>query len=98
MTTTETNPPVTDQTTITISSGTAARLLEVLDYCDEFLRTTPATVRAELVDFCLARPGLSSGWLIDVVGLHAYHLRTRLTEAGVEPLRIRRPDTQQEHR
>jgi hypothetical protein len=84
------------QTMITMSAGSVACLLEALDYCDEFLRTTPPAVRAELADFCLIRPGLSSGWLIDMVSLHAYHLRTRLTEAGVEPLRIRRPETSQE--
>ena len=42
-----------------MSAGSVARLLEVLDYCDEFLRTTPPAVRAELVDFCHARPGLA---------------------------------------
>jgi hypothetical protein len=80
------------QTKITMSASSVARLLEVLDYCDAFLRTTPPAVRAELADFCHARPGLAADWLIDMVGLHALHLRTRLTEAGTPPLPIRRPN------
>jgi len=86
------------QPTITMSAGSVARLLEVLDYCDEFLRTTPPIVRTELVDFCHTRPGLAPDWLIDMVGLHALHLRTRLTETGTTPLTIRRPNPSQEDR
>jgi hypothetical protein len=93
-----TTTPTTQQPKITMSAGSVARLLEVLDYCDEFLRTTPPAVRAELVDFCRARPGLAPDWLIDMIGLHALHLRTRLTEAGAAPLVIRRPSTTQEDR
>jgi hypothetical protein len=88
----------TQQPTITMSAGSVARLLEVLDYCDEFLRTTPPAVRAELVDFCHARPGLAPDWLIDRLGLHALHLRTRLTETGTTPLTIRRPNHSQDVR
>ena len=93
-----TTTPTTQPSTITMSAGSVARLLEVLDYCDEFLRATPPAVRAELVDFCHARPGLAADWLIDMVGLHALHLRTRLTEAGTAPLVVRRPSTSQEDR
>ena len=40
-----------------MSAGSVARL-RVLDYCDEFLRTTPPP-SSRLVDFCHARPGLA---------------------------------------
>jgi hypothetical protein len=91
-----TTTPTIQHPNIAMSAGSVARLLEVLDYCDEFLRT-PA-VRAELVDFCHARPGLASDWLIDMVGLHGLHLRARLTDAGTTPLAIRRPAPSQEDR
>ena len=90
-----TTTPTTKPSMITMSAGSVARLLEVLDYCDEFLRTTPPVVRAELVDFCQTRPGLAPDWLIDMVGLHALHLRSRLTETGTTPLAIRRPNRSQ---
>ena len=75
----------TEPTMITTSSDSVARLVEVLEHCDEFLRTTPPVVRAELADFCLQRPNLTSGWLIDMVALHAFHLRTRLAETNQDP-------------
>ena len=74
------NPDHLDEPgTINISVGSATLLLEVLDACDEFLRGAPRTVRVELAEFCLSRPGISSGVLIDA-GLHALHLRARLTD------------------
>lgn len=69
-----------DAGAIGISVGSATLLLEVLDACDEFLRTAPHAVRVELAEFCLTRPGISSGVLIDTVGLHALHLRARLAD------------------
>ena len=75
------NPDHLDEPgTINISVGSATLLLEVLNTCDEFLRGAPRTVRVELAEFCLSRPGISSGVLIDAVGLHALHLRARLTD------------------
>ena len=75
-----TTTPTTQPSTITMSAGSIARLLEVLDYCDEFLRTAPPTVRVELAEFCLPRPGISSGCLIDAVGLHALLVDALITD------------------
>jgi hypothetical protein len=68
-----------DNSRITMSSGTADRLAEILELCDQFLRSTPL-VYAELIEFCLPRPSVNSGWLIDMVGLHAHHLRAKLDD------------------
>ena len=65
---------------ITMSVTAATRLLEVLQTCDEFLRTAPPTVRVELAEFCLPRPGISSGCLIDAVGLHALLVDALITD------------------
>jgi hypothetical protein len=67
---------------ISMSGEAAGRLVEVLQLCETFL-TTPM-VRAELADFCLPRPGVSSDWLIDILGWHTLHLRARIAEAGEE--------------
>ena len=77
------NPDLDEPGTISISVGSATLLLEVLDTCDEFLRGAPRTVRVELAEFCLSRPGISSGVLIDAVGLHALHLRARLADQAI---------------
>ena len=70
----------TEPGTITMSLISALRLLEVLQTCDEFLRTAPPTVRVELAEFCLPRPGISSGCLIDAVGLHALLVDALITD------------------
>jgi hypothetical protein len=70
----------TEPGTITMSVAAATRLLEVLQTCDEFLRTAPPTVRVELADFCLPRPGISSGCLIDAVGLSALLVDALITD------------------
>jgi hypothetical protein len=85
-----THPALThnDTTTINMSAGSVARLIEVLELCDQFLRSDD--IRDELIEFCHRDPTLTSGWLTDMVGLHAWHLRTRLEEAAVQPLPTRR--------
>jgi len=75
MTTIDTTKPM-----ITMSAGSLTRLVEVLEHCDQFLRSPG--IPDQLVEFCHQDPTLTAGWLIDMVGLHAYHLRTRLEEAG----------------
>lgn len=78
-----TQPPTetTSEATITLTASNVAGLIEALEHCDEFLRTSSRTVRGELADYCLARPNLTSGGLIDTVSLTAYLLRHRLDEA-----------------
>ena len=80
--TTEHTTQTDTETTITLTASNVAGLIEILDHCDEFLRTSSRTVRGELADYCLARPNLTSGWLIDMVGLTAYLLRHRLDDAN----------------
>ena len=61
---------------ISMSGKAAGRLVEVLQLFETFL-TTPM-VRAELANFCLPRPGVSSGWLIDMLGFNALYLQGKL--------------------
>lgn len=74
-------------TEVTMTSQTAAMLAGVLEQCEEFLRT-PAG-RAELADFCTRRPTVTSGWLIDMLALHALHLRARLSDATTPTIQDR---------
>lgn len=76
--------------TISMSLASATRLLEVLQTCDEFLRTAPPTVRVELADFCLPRPGISSGGLIDAVGFSALLLDALITDQHADRQQARR--------
>src|SRR4051794_25888098 len=66
-------------TEVTITTQAAARLADLLEQCETILSTPP--LRAELAEVCLHRPGISSGWLIDLLGLHALHPRARLADA-----------------
>lgn len=67
---------------IVLPASRITDLIEILDHCDLFLRTSSRDVLGELADYCLARPNLTSGWLIDMVGFSALRLRTDLEEAG----------------
>jgi hypothetical protein len=64
-------------TEVSMTRQAAALLAGVLEQCEEFLRTQPG-VRAELADFCAHRPTFTSGGLIDMLALHALHLRARV--------------------
>lgn len=67
---------------IMVPASRLGQLIELLDHCDEFLCTSSRVVRGELADYCLARPHLTSGWLIERIGFAALQLRTDLEEAG----------------
>lgn len=67
-------------TEITISSQAAAALADVLEQCEAFF-TANQLARAELADFCLHQPpAVTSGWLLDMLGWHALHLRARVSD------------------
>jgi hypothetical protein len=74
MTTTAPTP-----TEVAMTSEAATLLAGVLEHCEEFLRTRPG-VRADLADFCTHRSMVTSGWLIDMLALHALHLRARIDD------------------
>ena len=78
MTTTTTTDTSGTDGTIVMSREAASRLADLLDHCEHVL-ADPA-VRADLAEFCTHRPGISSGWLIDLLALHTLHLRARLDE------------------
>jgi hypothetical protein len=65
---------------IVISGDVAHRLVTVLELCEAFLANP--TVRAQLAEFCLPRSGVTSGWLIEMLGLHALHLKAHLDDAA----------------
>jgi hypothetical protein len=67
---------------IVLPASRIANMIEVLDHCDLFLRTSSRDVARELADYCLAQPSLTSGWLIDMIGFAGLRLRTDLEEAG----------------
>lgn len=67
---------------VVLPASRIGHLIEILDHCDLFLRTSSRDVAGELADYCLARPHLTSGWLIDMIGFSALRLRTDLEEAG----------------
>lgn len=76
--------PITGTTepAVVVPASRVTHLIELLDHCDLFLRTSSRDVQGELADYCLAQPSLTSGRLIDMIGLAALRLRTDLEEAG----------------
>lgn len=72
---TTTNPTTSS---ITMTSQAAAQLAGLLKQCEEFL--TQPGVRAQLAEFCLPRPTVSSGWLIDMLAWHALHLHAKIDD------------------
>jgi hypothetical protein len=80
----------TAETTIELSIGALASLVEVLEHCDEFLRGS-FMVRDELAAYCLARTAHTHDWLIDMVSFSAYQYRRRLDQASEAQQRPYRP-------
>lgn len=74
------------QPAVGLPAGRIADLVEILDHCYGFLTTSSRNVRGELADYCLARPNLTSGALIDMIGFSALRLRTTLQEADQQPV------------
>jgi hypothetical protein len=59
-----------------ITTYTASSLSELLDTCEEFLRTASPQVHAELRSYLNdQRPPADPSWLIDMLGFSSAHLR-----------------------
>ncbi|MEU4183736.1 hypothetical protein [Micrococcus luteus] len=68
---------VTD--TVTVTGSTAASLVELLEHCEQFLRTASPVVRTELDAFLTRQPSrLDTDWLIDMLGFNALYLQGKL--------------------
>ena len=83
MTTTPNSTPsggcadVTD--TVTVTGSTVASLVELLEHCEQFLRTASPVVRTELDVFLTQQPSrLDADWLIDMLGFKALYLQGKL--------------------
>ncbi|MDP9443025.1 MAG: hypothetical protein M3P83_01200 [Actinomycetota bacterium] len=64
---------------VTLTALTAERILEVLNYCEEFLRTAGPLVHAELATYLEDyHPPTDVSWLLDSIGAEAQHLRRLL--------------------
>lgn len=60
----------------------ATNLVELLEPCEEFLRTASPTVRAELRAFLAQQPTQpDAGWLVDMLGFNALYLQAKLAVA-----------------
>lgn len=79
MTHTPSTTPGSDAAGVTVTSHAATSLVELLECCDEFLRTASPTVRAELRAFLAGQPTRpDAGWLIDMLGFNALYLQGKL--------------------
>jgi hypothetical protein len=79
MTNTPTGKLGSESADVTITSSTAARLVELLEHCERFLRTAGPVVRTELDTFLAEQPALSdANWLIDMLGFNALYLQGKL--------------------
>jgi hypothetical protein len=66
--------------TVTVTGSKAASLVELLEHCEQFLRTASPTVRTELDAFLTQQPSrLDTNWLIDMLGFNALYLQAKLT-------------------
>lgn len=64
---------------VTVTAYTAASVSELLDVCEEFLRTASPATRAELATFLDRQsPPADPSWLLDMLGFTSAHLRHRL--------------------
>lgn len=69
---------------MSVTTHTAASLTELLETCEEFLRTASPLVHAELRSYLDGqRPPADPSWLIDMLGFSSAHLR-HLLPAGTE--------------
>lgn len=85
MTSTRTSTPSTpsrpssDSTDITITGSATASLVELLEHCEQFLRTASPVTRTELDTFLTQHPSrLDADWLIDLLGFNALYLQGKL--------------------
>jgi hypothetical protein len=72
-----------DPAPVTVTGHAATDLIELLELCDEFLRTASPIVRAELKDFLDQQPSPPPmSWLIDMLGFNALYLQGKLALAS----------------
>lgn len=64
---------------VALSTRVLAQIVEAVGHCELFLRQSD-TARAELVEYCLPRPGVTSTGLVEDLAWHHLYLRTRLAE------------------
>jgi len=71
--------PSTGSADVTVTGSAAASLVELLEHCEQFLRTASPVVRTELLAFLASRPtGPDADWLIDLLGFNALYLQGKL--------------------
>ena len=80
---------------VVVSGRVLAQLVEALGHLERFFNGSD-TARAELVEYCYPRPGLTSAGLVDQLAWQHLYLRTRLAEEA-STARHSEP-TGQEHR
>ena len=68
-----------DDVRVEVSGRVLAQVLEALGHCELFIRSN-AVVQAELVEFCLPRPGVTCFGLVEDLAWYELYLRTRLAE------------------
>lgn len=67
---------------VTVTGSAATSLVELLEHCEQFLRTASPVVRTELDTFLTQQPSRSdAGWLIDLLGFNALYLQGKLALA-----------------
>jgi hypothetical protein len=77
--TTPDNTPSGDCADVTITGSQAASLVELLEHCEQFLRTAGPVVRTELHSFLTGHPTQpAADWLIDMLGFNALYLKGKL--------------------
>ena len=71
--------PSTGSADVTVTGSAAASLVELLEHCEQFLRTASPVVRTELLAFLAGRPTRpDADWLIDLLGFNALYLQGKL--------------------
>lgn len=71
--------PSSGSADVTVTGYAATSLVELLEHCEQFLRTASPVVRTELLAFLASqhtRP--DAGWLIDMLGFNALYLQGKL--------------------
>lgn len=66
---------------VMVSGPVLAQVVEALGHVERFLRSSD-TARAELVEYCYPRSGVTSGGLVEQLAWHCLYFRTRLAETA----------------
>lgn len=75
--------PVAAPASVTVTGHAAISIVELLEHCEKFLRTSSPQVRAELLTFLDQQPTRpDAGWLVDMLGFNALYLQGKLAIAA----------------